>query len=437
MNRRHFLQSSAAWAGTMVLPFSLQAGQEKVSLAILGTGWWGTDMLLPRVLASGLFEVVALCDVNSLALARAAKAVTDAGAPAPRLFADYREMYRMPGLKAVIIATPTHWHALQFMDACKAGLHVFLEKPICYDIREGQAMLAAHQAAGNVVQVDFPRVMADTNDQVRAFIQSGEAGKIRQVQANIHSPEGGLTEKPVPATLDYDRYCGPAPLVPYRCDANGTTPQWRQQHAFGRGIMADWGIHYLHNIRRVLGLDLPEQVSALGGIVSNTTQDQPDHLDVRFSYGGLPVYWSHKSWGYTAPDPDHNIGVYYYGEKATIFAGDLGWEVFPAGGKAKITHGSIVFNPMNPANTPVYEKMLLDMLAEFAEGIRTRSNAGITNTLADAYRTTAAVIYADMAYRTQAGLAIDAATMNVKGNPQAQAMLQRAYRVPYVHPFAP
>ena len=132
------------------------------------------------------FEIVGLCDVDSVALNRAAKAVTDAGGKQPALFSDYRELYKLTGLQAVAIVTPTHWHALQFIDACKAGLHVFLEKPISYDIREGQAMLAAHRKAQNVVIVDFPRMMLDTNEQVKAFIQRGEAGKILQVQANIN-----------------------------------------------------------------------------------------------------------------------------------------------------------------------------------------------------------------------------------------------------------
>jgi predicted dehydrogenase len=79
----------------------------------------------------------------------------------PSFFRITEQMYEMPGLQAVAIATPTHWHALQFIAACKKGLHVFLEKPVSYDIREGQAMLDAHRKAKNVVQVDFPRVMAD------------------------------------------------------------------------------------------------------------------------------------------------------------------------------------------------------------------------------------------------------------------------------------
>jgi predicted dehydrogenase len=435
MLRRDFLKSGALVASSAILsPLPLFAANEKIKLAILGTGWWGTDVLLPNALSSGHFEIVALCDVDSLALKNAAAALVKAGGKEPKLFSDYRKMYEIPGLQAVAIATPTHWHALQFIAACNKGLHVFLEKPISYDIREGQAMLSAHRKAKNVVQVDFPRVMADTNNQVKAFIQSGEAGKILQVQANINSPDGPVIEKAIPSTVDFEAYCGPAPRTKYLCRENAIVPNWRAQYDFSRGVLADWGIHYIYNVRRILDLGIPDSVSAVGGTVRNFTHQHPDQLDVRFDFNGLPVYWSHKIWGFTSPSPDHDIGVFYYGEKATIFAGDLGWEVFPAGGTKK-TNGSVRFEPGKPENFALYSKMMTDMFTEFAEGIRKGSNSGITNTLEEAQKTTSCVIYADMAYQAKANLLIDKSTMDIKNNKEAQVMLKREYRKPYQHPF--
>jgi predicted dehydrogenase len=433
MLRRDFIKSGVLFAGAMVAPMPLFAADEKIKLAILGTGWWGTDILLRSVVNISHFEVVALCDIDSVALKNAATVVVDAGGKEPRLFASYQEMYEMPGLQAVAIATPTHWHALQFIAACKKGLHIFLEKPISYDIREGQAMLAAHQKAKNVVQVDFPRAMVDTNDKVKAYIKSGEAGKIFQVQANINNQEGAVVEKPIPSTFDFETFCGPAPRTRFLCNEDSDKPNWRQQYVFSRGVMADWGIHYIHNIRKVLDLGIPDSVSAIGGTVRNFTTDNPDHLDVRFDFGGLPVYWSHKSWGYISRTPETNIGVYYYGEKATIFAGDLGWEIVPATG-SKITNGDIVFNPGKPENEPVYNKMIVDMFVQLAEGIRNKSNAGITNTFEEGQKTTSCIIYGDMAYRTKSNLVINKSSMDITNNKEAMALLKRNYRAPYKHP---
>ena len=187
MERLVFLKSGSLAASSLLLPLPLMAKEGKIKLAFLGTGWWGTDMLLPNAMSSGRFEIVGLCDVDSNALNKAADRIVEAGHARPQLFSSHKKMYEMPGLQAVAIATPTYWHPLQFIDACDKGLHVFLEKPISYDIREGQAMLEAQHKAKNVVQVDFPRIMVDTNDQVKAYIESGEAGRILQVQANINA----------------------------------------------------------------------------------------------------------------------------------------------------------------------------------------------------------------------------------------------------------
>ena len=103
---------------------------------------------------------------------------------------------------------------------------------------------------------------------------------------------------------------------------------------------------------------------------------------------------------YPGENPEHNIGVFYYGEKATLFAGDLGWRIYPGDGSDAIHHGDIRFNPGAPENQPILKKIFVDMFLEFAGGIRNNSNQGITNTLEGAHKTTSAVIFADMAYRT-------------------------------------
>jgi predicted dehydrogenase len=435
MDRRKFLKSSAVLGSSIVLPFSFPEAAIKIKIAILGTGWWGTDILLPNMIATGYYEIVALCDIHSGSLKNASDIVVNGGGKQPKLFSNYREMFKLPGLQAVVIATPTHWHALQFIDACNAGLDVFLEKPISYDIREGQAMVDAWRKAKNVVQVDFPRVTLDSNAQIKTFIDSGEAGKILQVQVNIHNTDGFLVEKPIPETIDFEKFCGPAPATRYLCSENGDKPNWRGQHVFSRGVLADWGIHYIHNVRKILNLDLPDSVAASGGITKNFTQDNPDFLDVHFNFDGLPVNWSHKSYGYTAPNPDHRIGAFFFGEKGTIFQGDLSWEFYPAGNNEKISFGDVGFHPGNPEFVQVYHNMIIHLFDELAVGIRNKNEKGITNTLADAFKSTSTVIYGDMAYRVKAEIAVDKLTMNIRNNPDAQNMLKRDYRAPYFHPY--
>jgi len=425
MKRRDFIKTGSLATGSLMITNPLTAKADRIKIAIVGTGWWANDFLLNPILKTEQFEVIGLCDVDLLALTSTAEKVVAAGRQKPMLFDSYKEMYELPELQAVVIATPPHWHALQFVDACEKGLHVFLEKPVSWDIREGQAMLRSKQKAGTVVQVDFPRILIDTNDKVRQYIENGEAGRIMQVQAQIHYTESPLFEKEIPGTFDFETYCGPAPLQKYLCQEKGTTPYWRSQYVFSQGIMVDWGIHYLHNIRQVLGLEMPGSVSAIGGITSDYPRDNPDHLDVRFDFDGLPVYWSHRTWGYSPPEPKHRIGVFYYGEKATIFEGDSIWEIYPHDASEPIVNEA----------TRVSEDTFIQMMLEFAEGIRSNSNAGITNTFEEALKTTSMVNFGDLAYRTRAGMDIDAFTFDVSNNAKAESMLKRSYRDPYKHPY--
>ena len=442
MNRRQFIQHTGAASAAMALPrigfgtdTEADSGADrKLNIAILGTGWFGADLLLPNALASGHFTVVALCDVNQNAFQTSLATLEKAGQPTPAVFSDYKKMYDLPGLDAVVIATPTHWHALQFVDACQKGLHVFLEKPVSYDIAESKAMLAAHQKANNVVVVDFERVQFDTNGQVRAFIASGEAGNIRQVLVNLHNPEGMPVEKSVPATLDFDAFCGPVPLQKFLCDTNSNKPNWRGNHAFGRGTMVDWGAHYLHNARKVMNLGLPDSVRATGGNVTNKGAEQPDWMEVVFDYGGLPVQYSQRAWGYQSPNPDTNIGVWYMGDKASIFTGEFGWEVYPANGKPSINHGEIGFKPWTPEFGTKMNDGIRKQFVELAEGIAAKSNRKISAPLDDAILTNTAMIMADLAYRTGAGLLtkreLDGADASVS------VLLKRPYRAGYKHPFS-
>lgn len=435
MKRRTFLKTGALATGALMMPFGLTAKEDKITIGVLGTGWFGREFLLKSIIASGRYNVTGLCDVNQVALQQASEMLVKSGSKNPRLFNNYLEMLDMKGLQAVVIATPTHWHALQFLAACERGLDVFLEKPVSYDIREGQKMLEAHKKVGNIVSVDFPRMMFDTNNQVKAFIDSGEAGEILQVKANIISNDGPVVESKIPDTLDYEAFVGPAPKVPYVINPGGDSWNWRAQHEFSRGILADWGIHYIQNVRRVLDLGMPTCISTIGGTVKKNFHDHPDYLDVKFDFDGKPVHWSHNTWGHISDTPDKNIGVYYYGEKATIFAGDIGWEVYPADGSEKIVHGDIRFNA-DPSFMVKAYTAIENLFHQFANAIHSRSSKDIAVTLEDAHITTSAVNFADISFRTESKVLIDKANLNIFNNDTAQAFLKREYRDSYKHPFS-
>jgi predicted dehydrogenase len=347
-----------------------------------------------------------------------------------KLFKHYQEMYQMKGLDAVIIATPIHWHALQFIDACKQKLPVFLEKPVFYDIREGQMMVKAAQEAANITKVNFIRLQSNAYKEAKAYIDSGKAGKIYQVEANLHFPAGGnLVEKPVPATLDYELWCGPAPVTPYLCPPDSEKINWRAIDAYCHGHLYDWGIHHINTLRHVMNLDIPNSIMAMGG---NTRYKAttPDYLSVQFDFNGLPVTWNHRIWGSAQFNDETTDGMFFYGEKETVFLRDWGWSVVPTDTKLeKRTVGKLSFEWQDLGN------FVDAQMQEFANAIKTMKREAVLSPIEDAFKTTVAVNLADIAYKAKSSIEFDAANMRIKNSEQANHLLKREYRKPYQHPY--
>lgn len=160
INRRTFLGaaavSSAALGNLVTRAANAATDTPKLKLGLIGCGWYGMVDVKAAFKAGGV-EVVALCDVDSEHLTQSADEVAKLQGQRPQTFKLYADLLQTPGLQAVIIATPPHWHALQFIAAVERGLDVYCEKPLAYEVREGRAMIAAAQKSGRIVQLGFQR----------------------------------------------------------------------------------------------------------------------------------------------------------------------------------------------------------------------------------------------------------------------------------------
>ena len=174
--------------------------------------------ILRAGLASGAVEVAALCDVDESQLGAASDEIERLTGSTPKGFADYRELLSSERPEIVIVATPDHWHALTAIAAIKAGAHVYLEKPISHTMDEGKAILAAARAHERVVQVGTHRRVSPHNMSAMSFLKAGNEGDVGMVRAFVHyggGPGASTPDADAPAGLDWDRWCGPAPLRPY------------------------------------------------------------------------------------------------------------------------------------------------------------------------------------------------------------------------------
>jgi predicted dehydrogenase len=427
LNRREFLGAMAVSA-VAATPLVAQttapatAGLRKVKLGLIGCGWYGLVDVKSAFRAGGA-EVVAVCDVDSDMLAKAVAEIEGLQGSRPQAFKQYRDLLATPGLEAVILATPPQWHALPFIDALARGLDIYCEKPLAYDVREGRAMADAAAKSSRVVQIGFQRRQSPAFQAVRQFVDSGELGRVVQVDAAIHYSAGTLSAvpQPPPASLDWDLWCGPGPLIPYSPQVGHKN--WRLEATTGHGHLVDWGIHLIDATRLMLGLGAPRTVSASGGIYQLKDRiTTPDTMTAHFEFDRCPVTWRHRLWGAEEFTPETNNGVTLFGEKGTVFVSDNKWTFIPRGKTAE------------RRVTEVKADTAMLHMAEFLTAVRERRAPSCTT--ADAHLSTTTVKLAMIALNTGARLTWDAASEQIVGHAAASAQLRREYRAPWKHPYS-
>ena len=424
INRRHFLRHSAAGAvAVSQLPGLLRSAEpdRKLKLGLIGCGWYGMVDVKAAFKAGGV-EVVALCDVDTEHLSQSAAEVEKLQGSRPQTFKLYEDLLKVPGLEAAIIATPPHWHALQLLAALDRGLDVYCEKPLSYDVREGRAMVDAVKKSGRIVQIGFQRRQSPAFQAVRQYLQAGSAGRIVCAEANIHYSAGTKdpAPQPPPASLDWDLWCGPGPKIPYSPQVGHMN--WRLEKTSGQGHLVDWGIHLIDAARVILGEGMPKALSAAGGLYSLKDKiTTPDVLTAHFEFASCPLTWCHRIWGAEEYLPEITNGIFFYGEKETVFVTDDRWVTIPRGkGKERQVHEA-------KADAG------LAHMQEFLKAVRTRQAPGCL--IEDAFASTSAVKLAMIAYDVGARITWDAAQEVIPGNPAAAQLLKRDYRSPWQHPY--
>ncbi|WP_442887856.1 Gfo/Idh/MocA family protein [Congregicoccus parvus] len=422
--RRSFIRNAALGAavlGTWTGARAAVGAPPPLKVGVIGTGWYGV-LVMRKLIEAGGAECVALCDVDSAQLEKAVAAIGERQPEKPALFKEYEKLLEMEGLDAVVIGTPPHWHALQFIAACERGLAIYCEKPLAYDVRESRAMVAAAQRTGVPVQIGFQRRSSRLFHDVRDHVRGGHIGRVVNVDASINYRAALADPTPVspPNTLDWDAWCGPGPLIPY--SAQTGHGHWRLEKASGNGLLVDWGIHFIDVCRWVLGTGSPRSVTAVGGIHAYVGRiTTPDTLTAHFDFDGTPVTWRHRLWGAAELYPETNIGVTFYGEKASLFVGQNKWWTLANERGAR------------PEVREVQEDMQLAHARDFIEAVRQRRPAVCLPE--DGHFTTTAVNLAMVAYEGGRTLRWDPAAEQVVGDPDLAARIKRDYRAPWRHPW--
>ncbi len=318
-DRRSFLkQAGYASMGVLILP-NLRRGvapSDKVRIAHIGLNGMGTNHLnwfqaLPEV------EIAALCDVDELHLAKAKNTLLSLKPEAsPDTYADFRSILERKDIDAITCATPDHWHAQIAIMAFEAGKDVYGEKPLSFNVREGQQMLKALNKHQRIFQLGTQIHAGDNYHRVAEILQSGILGKIHTVRLwkTGEPPVLNLTPGQAPSTLNWDFWSGPGPLRPYapeRCHIN-----YRFFLDYSGGIYQDFWCHIADIVWWSIQPKGLKSISSRGE-KSAGAGDTPRWIEVDYEFEGLKLFWTSVPPQVRGAAGRH-IGAYFEGEKGNL-----------------------------------------------------------------------------------------------------------------------
>jgi len=419
--RRQMLQatavSSAAGLLTRAAPGAeTKSPNEKLNLAFIGAGGRGGANLG----ALRNENVVALCDADEK---RAGPVF--AKHPNAQKFQDFRKMFDQieRQIDAVVVSTPNHIHAPASVMAMRLGKHVYCEKPLTHSVHE--ARVAAQVAAEKKVATQMGTQIHASSNYRRAIeiLRSGVIGAVREVDVWTMAAEGGFqrpTETPpVPPTLNWDVWLGPAPFRPYHpCYL---PRQWHFWWDFGGGVMGNVGCHFMDLAFWALQLRHPETIEAEGA--PKLPESTPKTMIVRYEYparGDMPP--ARLTWyqGQRSPRvekdkiPAWGVGFLFVGEKGMLLCDYNRRVLLPEDRFAD-------FKPPEPT--------IPDSIghhAEWVAGCKTGSPTGCNFDYAGAL--TEAALLGNVAFRVGKKLQWDAANLKATNCPEADQFIRREYR---------
>jgi predicted dehydrogenase len=262
-----------------------------IRIAIAGIRSKGADHIDTFKKLPGV-RIVALCDADRDVLA-AQKQKLDKESIKVDGYGDIRQMLERKDVDAIVTATPNHWHSLLTVWACQAGKDVYVEKPVSHEIWEGRKMVEAARKYNRIVQAGTQSRTDPALHEAFDYIRKGGIGKMKVIRGFCYKrrPSIGRVEdvQPIPAAVDYNLWCGPAPMSPLK--RKSLHYDWHWFWETGNGDIGNQGIHEMDMCRWVSGHDeLPSQVMSIGGRFGYVDDGQtPNTQIVFFDYKPVPV----------------------------------------------------------------------------------------------------------------------------------------------------
>ncbi|MFN0122352.1 MAG: Gfo/Idh/MocA family oxidoreductase [Blastocatellia bacterium] len=446
INRRDFVKTTAgATAGALGFNTTKYAGSPNGTIRVgvvglKGQGWSHTSnyLKMPNV------QVAALCDIDDAQFARHTGAIEKSGKGGkPTIYKDIRKLLEDKSIDAISVATPNHWHSLMGIWALQAGKDIYLEKPCSQSYWEGKQLVAASKKYSDRI------IQHGTNSRSGVAIREvmdkmwkedliGEVYYTRALCYKWRDTIGKKADAAVPAGVDYDMWLGPAPARPF--NPNRFHYNWHWNWDYGNGDLGNQGIHEVDISRWGLGVTLPTKVHAVGGhFMFDDDQNTPNTMVCTYEFdrnGKKAImvaevrHWISNNEAGISDAPDlkmgegggrggNTIGNVFYGSKGYV----------AIEGYTKYNSYLGKNQDAGPARQAAGNNW-----QNFIDVVVSRDKSKQNAPIEEGHYSCALVHLANISYQLGRSINFDPKTENVIGDKQAQAMLKRKYRAPYVVP---
>lgn len=443
IGRREFIKNSALIGSGFVAPAYVKnmvtnSPNERVNIAVVGISG---DRKLVRGMIPGRGKVhidnyaaipnvriKTICDVDERLFPGVVSTIEEKFGATPKTEVDFRRILDDKDIDAVSLATPDHWHALHTVQACQAGKDVYVEKPAHHNVSEGQKMIAAARKYKRVVQNGINPRSSKANKEAVKFVQEGGLGKVYMARGIVYRYRpsiGHVDDSPIPQGVHWDTFLGPAPYRPF--NENRYIYNWHWFWDTGTTEFGNNGIYRMDMARWAMNINThPVKVHCTGGKFGREDdQEVPNVMSAVYEYeNGMILQNEVRSLYTNREGPEGSGDCFIYGDK--------GWMTIKDGFKTYFGWNNEPGPSLSDADIPEQEKS--NNWKNFIDCVRSRKVEDLDCDIAEGHLSACIGHLGVISYRTGRKLEFNPATEKFVNDPEADKLLTRNYRKPYVMP---
>jgi predicted dehydrogenase len=438
-SRRTFIKQSATAAAVLTIPTIIPAhafgANDRINAAVLGLNGRGKNHVSGLMVQDNV-QVTTLCDPDMNILKDRQKSFKEEYGKDVALVQDLRRVYEDKDIDVISIASPNHWHALSVIWACQAGKDVYVEKPGSHNVWEGRKMVEAANKYDRIVQHGVQLRSSPAVNEAIQLMRDGYIGRVYMARGLVfrwRPSIGNHPVEPVPEGLDYDLWTGPAQKQSF--SKNIVHYNWHWNWEYGNGDVGNQGIHETDLCMWGLDVGLPTKITSMGGkYLWDDAKEVPEVLTSVYNYPdeNKIIQFEVRPWA-TNTEQGVTVGNIFYGEKGILVVD--GYSKYQ-------TYLGQNREPGKSGDDGAAEASGMDRgaggtdghFANFIEAVRKHDKSILNGPVETAHLSSALAHLGNIAYRLERVLTFDPKAEKFVGDPEADKMLTRDYRAPFIVP---